>query len=308
VAFFCGENLIAGFLPELAAKEEMGRLSGLGWTIGYFGGLLSLAAALPFATEALTPWTCLTTAVFFAVAGLPTFLFLKERAVPLSRDHCERLVRMAFGRTLDTWRERRIWRDLFTFLVSILLFQGGVAVVIAFSAIYAEQDMGLSKTEVILLFLALQIAAALGAWSFGRLQDHFGSKPTLILAIGLWMAAVLGVWLSQGPGLFVAASVLAGIAMGSSQSASRALVGLFCPYGREAEWFGLWGLATKGAACLGLLLFIGLRTLGDRRESLLSATVLLFACGLIVLLKVDVERGRKAAIEQGRAASFPGER
>src|SRR5688572_1545540 len=90
--FGTGENLIAAFLPELAAEKAMGRVSGWGWSIGYFGGLAALGLCLAYVSSAqakglpaahFVPVSMLITAAFFAIASAPTFIFLRERAKPL---------------------------------------------------------------------------------------------------------------------------------------------------------------------------------------------------------------------------------
>ena len=300
VAFSMGENIASGFLPELARPEEMGRLSGYAWAVGYVGGLLALVAARPFAEDA-PQITCLTTAGFFLLGGLPTFLFLRERARPRPLGPGRALVREAFAELRVTWRERRRFRDLFVLLGSILLVQGGVSAVILFSSVYAAKEIGLGGEDRILLFAGLQIAAALGAVTFGFLQDRIGSRFALGMSLVLWIVAAIGAWWSpvapDATAVFVAAAILAGAAMGASQSAGRALVGLFCPAGREAEWFGLWGLAMKTGAVLGSLLFGLVVSIADSRSAVLS-TAALFLLGLTVLLGVNVARGRAAA---GRA-------
>ncbi|WP_230988204.1 MFS transporter [Bathymodiolus japonicus methanotrophic gill symbiont] len=90
IMFAQGENLIAAFLPELVPKEKMGRMSGYGWSVGYFGGLLTLGLCLwlitwgqqqGMADTDIIPLTLLLTAGIFAVSVMPTFLWLRERAV-----------------------------------------------------------------------------------------------------------------------------------------------------------------------------------------------------------------------------------
>src|SRR6185369_14409647 len=84
-----GENLCAAFLPELSRPDALGKVSGWGWSLGYFGGLLALAISLAWVMGApargstsgeAVPGTMLITAALFALAATPTFLFLKERA------------------------------------------------------------------------------------------------------------------------------------------------------------------------------------------------------------------------------------
>lgn len=296
MAFSTGENLVAGFLPELAPPERLGRLSALGWTLGYFGGLLALLLSIPVAKSGHPEWTNALTAAFFGIAGLPTFLFLRERAVPAQDAGKRSLLDAAFGEVRRTFAERHRFQDLFRFLAAILVFQGGIAIVIAFSALYAEREIGMDETSIIQLFIGLQLAAAAGAAAAGVVQDRLGSRAALVASLVVWLASVAVAYLAHSPAVFFVSGLLAGIAMGSSQCASRALVGLFCPAGREAEWFGLWGLATKGASVLGLLGFGVIVGMMSLRNSILFAGAL-FAVGLAMLFSVDVARGCRARVE-----------
>jgi UMF1 family MFS transporter len=196
---------------------------------------------------------------------------------------------------MQTWSERRQWRDLFAFLLAILFFQAGIAVVIAFSAIFADEELNMSDDAIIQLFIGLQFSAAFGAWSFGQVQDRLGSRPAVMLSLFVWIIAVLLAWASYSIPMFQVSGLLAGFAMGASQSASRALVGIFCPRGREGEWFGLWGLATKSATVLGLVFYgILIQSFDDRRLAILS-TAGLFIVGLLLMTRVNVARGRLTA-------------
>jgi UMF1 family MFS transporter len=292
-AFSTGENLAGGFLPELASPAEMGRVSALGWTIGYIGGLCSLVMSLLLVNAGRVGLVPVGVAVFFALAALPTFLILRERATPLAGSGG--LVRQAFADLMQTWSERRQWRDLFAFLLAILFFQAGIAVVIAFSAIFADEELNMSDDAIIQLFIGLQFSAAFGAWSFGQVQDRLGSRPAVMLSLFVWIIAVLLAWASYSIPMFQVSGLLAGFAMGASQSASRALVGIFCPRGREGEWFGLWGLATKSATVLGLVFYgILIQSFDDRRLAILS-TAGLFIVGLLLMTRVNVARGRLTA-------------
>ena len=133
--FGCGENLIAAFLPELAQSRALGKVSGWGWSLGYIGGLVSLGASLGYVTWAqdrgmqadqFVPVTMLITSGIFAVACIPTFLFLKERAVPQPHLLGASAGREALARLLGTLHQVREFRDLLRFLASLLFYQAGI--------------------------------------------------------------------------------------------------------------------------------------------------------------------------------------
>jgi len=295
--FGTGENLIAAFLPELADSRAMGRVSGWGWSFGYLGGLAALGICLAYITAArdrpaseFVPVTMLITAVFFVLAAAPTFLFLRERATPQP-------MASPWQRMLETARNAASYRDLRRFLLCILFYQAGITAVISLAAIYAEQAMKFTTQQTITLILVVNITAALGAFGFGYLQDAIGHVRAVALTLVGWIAMVLLAGFSRTAFEFWLAANLAGLCMGSSQAAGRAIVGYLAPPARLAEFFGLWGLAVKAASIFGPITY-GLVTLafpGNHRLGIF-VTGIYFVVGLLLLRTIDVERGRRAAL------------
>jgi UMF1 family MFS transporter len=306
ISNFCfgsGENLIAAFLPELAEGEAMGRVSGWGWSLGYLGGLLSLGASLAYVSWAqaqgqsaaqFVPVTMLITAALFALASIPTFLFLRERAVPRKNVRAGAVVIERLRATLLSASHHR---DLRRFLIALVCYQSGIQAFIALAAIYAEQAMGFSTRDTLFLILLVNITAAAGAFAFGQLQDRLGHVRTIVLTLIGWLIAVLLAWLARGPALFWVAANVVGLCLGASQSAGRALVGYLSPPARTAEFFGLWGLAVKLSSILGPVTYGAITWLsgGDHRLAILS-TAVYFAAGLLIVLSLDVARGRARAL------------
>jgi len=308
--FSTGENLIAAFLPELARGKALGKVSGWGWGLGYVGGLVSLGASLAYVTAAQTrgetsagfvPVTMLITAAIFLAASLPTLVWLKERAVP--QPAADSLVRSALARVWDTARHAATFTDLARFLACLVCYQAGVQAVVALAAIYAQQAMGFTTKDTITLILAVNVTAALGAVAFGQVQDRLGHVRTIALTLLGWIATVVVAWWATDRATFWVAANLAGLCLGASQSAGRALVGYLSPRDRHAEFFGLWGLAVKFSSILGPITY-GLTSWlshGDHRLAMLITGVY-FVAGLVVLATIDVRRGRREALRAGRAA------
>ncbi|MBU0594965.1 MAG: MFS transporter [Gammaproteobacteria bacterium] len=304
--FGVGENLIAAFLPELARGEAMGKVSGWGWSIGFVGGLLSLGASLAYVTWAegqgqsaaqFVPVTMLITAGLFALAALPTFLMLRERAVPQLHLQGRGVVNEAFTRLGETLHHARRYRDLGHFLVCLVFYQAGIQAVIALAAIYAQQAMHFGTRETIMLVLLVNVTAAVGAFVFGQIQDRLGHIRTIALTLLGWIAMILIAWSADTPGQFWIAANITGLCLGASQSAGRALVGYMSPPARSAEFFGLWGLAVKLSAILGPLTYglVSWLSGGDHRLAILM-TGSYFLIGLVLLRGVNAERGRHAAL------------
>jgi UMF1 family MFS transporter len=305
VCFSLGEGLIAAFLPEITPEDKMGRVSGYGWSLGYLGGLLTLGVCLAWIARAraeglpetrFVPVTLLITAAIFALAALPTFLFLRERARPSPHRPTRSWLGEGFSRIGRTWREAARFRDLIRFLLCLLLYQAGVSTVVVIAAIYAREEFGFDVQELIALIMVVNVSAAVGAFLFGHLQDRLGSVPALSLALALWIVAITLAYLADQRSQLWLAGNLIGVAMGSSQSGGRALVGRLTPPARAGEFFGLWSLVNRLAAILGPLSF-GLLShfSGDLRLAMLSCLGL-FIAGALLLLRVDESRGRRAAL------------
>jgi UMF1 family MFS transporter len=304
--FASGENFIAAFLPEIADQKDMGRISGYGWSLGYLGGLLVLGMCLVYiqwaqsrgeAAVQYVPVTMWITAVMFALAALPTFLWLRERAVPQALAPGENYIRIGFARVRHTLSHARHYRDLFRFLITLSVYYCGINTVVVLAAIYAQEVMGFSMQENIMLILVVNVTAAIGAFGFGLVQDRLGSVRTLAITLLVWIAALVIAYFTETRAAFWVVANLVGVSLGSSQSAGRALVGQFSPPERAAEFFGLWGLAGKLAAVIGPLVY-GLVTFlsnGNHRLALLS-TCTFFIAGLLMLLTVNERRGRAAAV------------
>lgn len=302
--FGSGENIIAAFLPELATESGMGKISGWGWSLGYLGGLLSLTLCLAYihwaqqrgisANDAV-PQTMWITAAVFALASLPTFLILTERAAPTG--NMPGLYAATWGRLVPTLRNARRYRDLWRFLVCIVFYQAGIQAVVSLAAIYAQVAMGFGTQQTLVLLLVTNLTAAIGAFAFGQVQDRVGHVQTLSITLVGWCAVVVIAWMARGPGLFWVAATLVGLCLGSSQSAARALIGFLAPPRHAAEFFGLWGLAVKlssilGPVTYGLLTWL---TSGDHRAAMLL-TGSFFVVGLFLLRGIDTQRGRQAAL------------
>jgi UMF1 family MFS transporter len=305
--FGCGENLIAAFLPELAQSRALGKVSGWGWSLGYIGGLVSLGVSLAYVTwaqdrgmqaEQFVPVTMLITAGIFAVACIPTFLFLKERAVPQPHLFGRNAGREALARLSGTLHRVREFRDLLRFLSSLVFYQAGIQTVITLAAIYAQQVMHFVTGDTMFLVLVVNVTASAGALAFGSFQDRIGHIPTIALTLCGWLVMVLLAWSAESRSQFWLAANVAGLCLGASQSAGRALVGYLSPGARRAEFFGLWGLAGKLSSIVGPVTYgmVSWISSGDHRLAMLITGVY-FVIGLAILFCIDIKRGREAAVQ-----------
>ncbi len=310
VFYSYGEALISAFLPELARDHAMGRVSGWGWSFGYLGGMLALGLGLAYVlaaqergepATAFVPMVMLITSAIYGLASTVTFALLRERALPQPTLHSaagSTGLGNSLKRLLHTWKHARQYQDFRLLMACCVSYQAGISVVITLSAVYAAEVFGFKQTDTMLLVFLVNIAATAGAFVFGYWQDRVGHKLALGLTLAGWVGMTLLAALATGPAMFWTAAVVAGLCMGSSQSAGRAMVGLLTPSDRNAEFYGLWSFATHLSVVIGPLTY-GLLTLltdGNHRIAIVS-TSLFFVGGLWLLMPLNMARGQQAARE-----------
>lgn len=312
VCYSYGESLIAAFLPELAQPDSLGRVSGWGWSFGYFGGMLTLGLSLAYVLHAqaqglpaaqYVPVTMLITAAIYGLSSLATFALLQERAVPQPRAVQRKAgLGAAIAQLKATWHQSRRFRDFKALLACAVAYQAGISVVIALAAVYAQQVLQFSQTQTMALIFIVNIAAAVGAFAWGYVQDRIGHRPALGITLAGWVVMVALAGLATGQGLFWVAAVLAGLCMGSSQSAGRALAGVFSPETQRAEFYGLWTFAVRLSAILGPMTYGLVTWLTDGNHRLaIGSTGVFFVAGLGLLALVNVPRGIAAAASANAA-------
>lgn len=313
-AYSIGESFIASFLPDLGRPEDLGKISGFGWALGYIGGLVATAMALLFLGEvshenfARIRWVGPFAGVFFLIAAVPTFVWLNEHGRARRLKHPAAYLTIGVRKLRRTCGQLSRYPDLSFLFISIFFAMCGIYIIITFTFIYGAQVIAWDESVRILMFVVVQITATLGALGFGFLQDRWGSKSTYALTLALWIVTIVLIYLTpelarlatlfglswQAQHIFLVVGCFAGTCLGSTQSAGRALVGLFSPRSKVAEFYGFWGLFSKGAAIIGLI-GIGLLQYVFGLHHAILFCALLFACALATALTINEKRGRRHA-------------
>ncbi|MCE9498941.1 MAG: MFS transporter, partial [Leptospira sp.] len=194
--FASGENFASSFLPFLGPKEDLGKISGYAWSIGYLGGIASVALVKtlgevnPDNFERLRlvgPYT----GAFFLLAGIPTFLLLREYAVPEIKTSKDSYIVIGFKRLYTTIKSISDFRDLAVYLVSLFFAMAALNIAVSFAFIYGNQEIKTASEHEVWMFLLIQIFAAGGALAFGYLQDRIGAKVTFNMTLVIWIAGLL---------------------------------------------------------------------------------------------------------------------
>lgn len=312
IFYSSGENIAGAFLPEVAPPHLMGWISGLAWGLGYIGGIASLLLAWAILKSLGEPngypWVWVMIGLWFLVAGVPTFLFVKEKQQPQVLPAGRSMLSIGFVRLWETLQHARRYRQLFRFLLVFVVISTGVTAVIAFASIIADQTLRFDTSQLAMFLIWCNLVAVPGAWFWGWLQDKIGSRMAIRLSLICWIIAlglvilIHPVPIGQAPArrdevMFWIAASFVGIGMGATSSSCRALVGLFSPQSRAGEFFGLWGLAAKLGSVIGPYLFGQVRAItGDIRiaEAVLGST---FVVSLVLMGIVNEAEGRAAVRE-----------
>jgi UMF1 family MFS transporter len=314
VAFETAEVFYNAFLPDIAPPDRIGRVSGIGWGLGYAGGLLALVVALVALVQPETPWlgfskeggesiraTNLLVAIWFAVFSIPTFVVLREDKSRITRQGS--VTREAYRQLRDTFVEIRRYRQIVRLLLARLFYNDGLITVFAFGGIYAAGTFGFTFEEILVFGIVLNVAAGIGAFALGWVDDRLGGKRTI--AISLWglMASALLAVLAPTKALFWVAGIGVGIFAGPNQSASRSLLGRFVPPDKENEFYGFFAFSGKATAFLGpFALGVLTQISGSQRVGVAVVVVLLLA-GYLLLRGVDEAVGIRAAGRDSRPRS-----
>jgi MFS transporter, UMF1 family len=302
IGFNGGLTFYNAFLKDLSRSDNMGRISGYGFALGYIGGLVSLLLVFPLIKGGFDPDNLLryrlsfpVTAVFFLVFSIPAFIYLKEERTAALRLTLAAAFRTGFQRVWATFHEIRKFRELFKFFVAYLIYIDGINTVIVFSAIFAGGVLGFSPQELVIYFIIMQITSAGGAYVFGFITDRIGAKKTILITLLMWIALIIWAFIVGSKAEFYALGLIAGVALGANQSASRTLLGLFAPRIKVTEFFGFFSLTGKLAAVFGPIVYgeIASRS-GNQRLAVLSIGAF-FLVGLFLLLTVRQEAGIAAA-------------
>ena len=300
-----------GFLPEITDERTINRVSAWGYALGYAGGGLALGIALLivlFNEQLGVPegsdqarLGLLLLGLWWGLFSLPTLWILRDRGgPPEKRDSLGTAARKALGEVARTLASIRSYRLLALFLLAYLLYNEGVQTIIMQASNFARLDLGFSPQdygELAALILMIQFVALPGAMLVGWLSDRCGQKPTLIGCLAVLVRICLAAWLVRTKLHFWIMGAVFALVMGGTQSVSRAIMGRMTPPQRSAEFFGFFGFSGKATSFLGSGLFALVVALTDTGRPAIFALLVFFVVGGLIVARVNVEEGRRQALE-----------
>jgi MFS transporter, UMF1 family len=313
-------------LPHIARPEEIDRVSAAGYALGYLGGGVLLALNLawiqrpdwfglpsgpglrPSETTLPVRLAFLSVAVWWVLFSLPLFRRVPEPPAIIEPDEQPGAnpVVTAFTRLGETFRELRSYRDAFLMLLAFLIYNDGIQTIIKMATAYGT-ELGIGQNALITAILLVQFVGIPCSFLFGMMATRIGAKRAIFLGLLAYTAiSVLGYFMKTATHFFVLAG-LVGMVQGGTQALSRSLFASMIPHHKSGEFFGFFSVFEKFAGIFGPLIFAGtIAVSGSSRNAILSV-ILFFGVGALLLLRVDVSEGQRAARVADRAiTSAPG--
>ncbi|GIK23154.1 MAG: MFS transporter [Ignavibacterium sp.] len=285
IGFEAGLVFYDSFLPEITEPKNFGRVSGYGFAMGYLGSLATLAIIYPFIQAEMIKESFPVAALFFLIFAIPLFVYLKDNRKIKSEKVS--YFNIGVSRVWNTISNLKNYKNLAIFLLAYFFYIEGVNTIIFFSGNYASTTLGFTESELLIFFLTVQTTAIAGSVILGIIADSIGQKKTIIITLIMWLVTVLFAYLAQDKSSFYIVGLIAGAAMGSSQSTSRSLMSKLTPPEKKTEFFGFYSFFGKSSAIIGPLVFGFVSFIsGDQRLAIFSIGIF-FLTGLIILLWVN---------------------
>lgn len=295
VGFEIGMVFYNAMLPDLAPPHRIGRVSGEAWALGYAGGLVCLVLALLLFVQTDVPpfgldkgqaehvrVVAILVAIWIALFSLPTFLLTPDRmrtGVPKKK-----AARLGLKKLRETLKNVRQYPEITRYLIARLFYVDGMNTLFLFGGIYAAGTFKMSVEEIIQFGIALNVAAGLGAYVFGRVDDRIGPKKVILVAILGMIAVSTPLLIVEGKLMFWLFALPLGLFFGPAQTASRSLMARLTPPDKTTEMFGLFALSGKATAFLGPTMVGTVTVLADsQRVGMATIAGLLIIGGLILL-------------------------
>jgi UMF1 family MFS transporter len=203
-------------------------------------------------------------------------------------------VRAALARLRESSRDLRAYRNAFLMLLAFLLYNDGIQTIVKMATIYGT-EIGIGSNALIASILLVQFVGIPFTILFGRLAERLGTKPTLYVTLIAYTGIAILAYSMRTATHFLMLAVAVGLVQGGAQALSRSLFASLIPRQRSSEFFGFFAVLEKFAGILGPALFaLAIQWTGSSRNAIASVVVF-FAAGALLLRRVDVEAGRRAA-------------
>ena len=284
-------------LVQVSTPRTVGKVSGLGWGLGYLGGIVALVIVviatsfdwwgLPSEDGLVYRVIAVGCAIWTLLFAWPVLVYVPEAPPAPDRE------RVGFFRSYAVLVKdiARLWREArptFWFLLASAVFRDGLAGVFAFGAVIAAVAFRFGTNEVLIFGIAANLLAGLSTILAGRFDDRFGARAVIIFSLSGLVLAGLAVFFLHDAGklVFWIFGLVLTLFVGPAQAASRSFLARVTPAGRESEIFGLYATTGRAASFLSPLLWAALIAAFGATYWGILGIVLVLAAGLVLMFFV----------------------
>jgi UMF1 family MFS transporter len=288
----------------VSTPATVGRVSGFGWAMGYFGGIVLLLVcyagflagdgdtrgllAMPTDQGLNVRLVIVLAAVWFTVFALPVLFAVPEMPRTGADPGAAKVGFLGSYRVLlrDV---RELWgqdRHTVYFLLASAVFRDGLAGVFTFGGVLAVTVYGFADADVLLFGIAANVVAGAAAVVAGRFDDRIGPKRVIVASLAGMLVCGLALLMVSGPAMFWIFGLALTVFVGPAQASARSFLARLAPPGREGQLFGLYTTTGRAVSFLAPALFgVFVSTFHSDRAGIAGLLVVL-AVGLLVLLPV----------------------
>ncbi|QOJ28887.1 MAG: MFS transporter [Ignavibacteriales bacterium] len=284
IGFEAGLVFYDSFLPEITTPKNYGRVSGYGFAMGYVGSLTTLIILFPFIEKNLIRESFLISAMFFAIFATPLFIFLQDNRRPMLKP--QSYIKTGWNRVSYTISHLKNYKNLSRFLLAYFFYIEGVNTIIFFAGNYASTTLKFTELELIAFFATVQTTAIIGSVLLGIAADSLGQKKTIYISLYVWLVTIALALFTETKEGFYVVGLLAGTAMGASQSTSRSLMSKLTPVDKRTEFFGFYSLFGKSSAIIGPLVFGIISVITHNQKLSILSVGVFFIIGMYLLKDV----------------------
>ncbi|WP_424810502.1 MFS transporter [Roseococcus sp. YIM B11640] len=287
LAFEVGTVFYNAMLPGVTTRERLGRVSGIGWALGYAGGLACLVLCLalfvqpdpsPFGLDRASAEhvraTALVVAAWVLIFGWPVLVLVPE--APGRRQGWGVAASEGLREFVGLLRGLPRHPEILRFMIARIFYTDGLNVLFAFGAVYAAGVFHMGFEEILLFGIALNVTAGIGAFAGGYVEEWRGARATVMVALLLIMAIGAGMLLTESKTVFWVLGVGLGLLFGPAQAASRSLMAQLAPPDEVTGYFGLFALSGRATGFIGpALLALVTSTFASQRAGMAVVLVML---------------------------------
>lgn len=276
------------FLPTQKQGKGVASLSGLGWGIGYLGGIICMIPVYLIINKVVLPdnyqayqTAFIVVALFYLIFTLPSFIFLKVK--PSENVIKTTPIKKVISTVLD-WKKNR---EIFIFLIAFYLINDALATLVYFTTIFASTTLNMPTNQILAAFLIVQLIGVPSTIVFCNLSEKLGYIKTFILTIILWLLISVFFLLVDSPTEFYILSFFVGLVIGTTPAMARAILSTLLTKRQDiAEIFGFNSFASRSSSILGPIVFGIISTVTGNQKLALASLFLFFITGLFLVLKI----------------------